>query len=181
MKEITLITGNVGKVKEFERLLGMSLRHQKVTLPEIQSTDVAIVAKTKAEAAYRAIRKPVLVDDTGLYIHAWGELPGALIAWFLDNVGNEGILRMLEGWEDRSARVATALGYCDSSGSQVYTGELKGSIAESVQGENGFGYDPIFVPENYSKTFAAMSHAEKDAISMRAQAIQHLRRAVLEP
>lgn len=179
MKEITLITGNVGKAKEFERLLGIEVHNQRIELPEIQATDVTKVAKVKAEAAYSILQKPVFVDDTGLYINAWGELPGALIAWFLDNVGNEGILKMLEGWDNRTAKVVTALGFCDENGSQVFVGELNGLIAETSKGESGFGYDPIFVPENQSKTFAEMTAEEKDAISMRAQAAQLLSQAIL--
>ncbi len=178
MQEVTLITGNAGKAKEFERLLGVKVLNQKIALPEIQATDVALVAKEKALAAYAVVQKPVFVDDTGLYIHAWGDLPGALIAWFLDNVGNEGILKMLDGWGDRAATVVTALGYCDASGARVFVGKLEGTIAEVIRGENGFGYDPIFIPENQLKTFAEMNAEEKDAISMRAQAAHSLRRAI---
>ncbi|HEX6462562.1 MAG TPA: RdgB/HAM1 family non-canonical purine NTP pyrophosphatase [Candidatus Saccharimonadales bacterium] len=179
MKALTLITSNAGKAKEFELLLGVTVHHQKVELPEVQATAVAKVAKAKAEAAYQALQKPVLVDDTGLYINAWGELPGALIAWFLDNIGNEGILKMLEGWGDRSARVMTALGYCDENGSQVFIGELAGSIAKVARGKNGFGYDSIFIPEGQPKTFAEMTSQEKNAISMRAQAAHYFREAIL--
>lgn len=179
MKELILITGNVGKAKEFERLLGVKVHNLKVELPEVQATDVVKVAKAKAEAAYELLQKPVFVDDTGLYISAWGELPGALIAWFLDNVGNEGILKMLKGWDDRTAKVVTALGYCDENGPQVFVGELNGSIAVMNKGENGFGYDSIFIPENQARTFAEMTSEEKDAISMRAQAAQLLRQAIL--
>lgn len=178
MAQLTLITGNEGKAREFERLLGLEVAHQKVPLPEVQDTDVAVVAKRKAEAAYAAVGAPVFVDDTGLYLNAWNNLPGALIAWFLDNVGNEGILRMLEGWPDRSARVVTALGYCDEQGSRVFIGEVAGTIAEVMRGDNGFGYDPIFVPDGQTgqaKTFAEMGPEEKDAHSMRALAAQQLR------
>ncbi len=175
MERITLITGNLGKAQEFGRLFGQEISHQKLTLPEIQHTDVAIVAKAKAEAAYQQLKQPVFVDDTGLYIKAWGNLPGALVAWFLDNVGNEGIIRMLEGWDDRSAKVVTALGYCDRNGPLVFVGEVLGTIANAPTGENGFGYDPIFIPEGQSKTFAEMDGAEKDANSMRALAAQAMK------
>lgn len=168
MKEITLITGNAGKAEEFSRLLGTQVLHEKIPLPELQATDVAVVANAKAEAAYLALQRPVFVDDTGLYISAWNNLPGALIAWFLDNVGNDGLIRMLSTWEDRSAKVITALGYCDEMGSRVFTGEVNGVIALEPIGENGFGYDPIFIPDGQHKTFAEMTATEKDAVSMRA-------------
>lgn len=170
MNTLSIVSGNQGKITEFTRLLGRNIEGKTLELPEIQSTDVREVAQAKAEAAYAQLGTPVFVDDTGLYINAWNQLPGALIAWFLDNVGNEGIIKMLEGWADRSARVVTALGYCDENGSRVFVGELAGSIAEAPKGENGFGYDPIFIPQNTTKTFAEMTDTEKDAISMRAQA-----------
>ena len=175
MEQLTLITGNQGKAAEFSRLLGKDITHQKIALPEIQHTDVAVVATAKAEAAYQQLQCPVFVDDTGLYINAWGNLPGALIAWLLDNVGNVGIVRMLEDWDDRSARVVTALGYCDENGVQVFVGEVTGTIAEQPKGENGFGYDAIFVPEGQTKTFAEMNDAEKDSNSMRALAAQAMK------
>jgi XTP/dITP diphosphohydrolase len=168
MEKLLLITGNKEKATEFSRLLGVSIIHQKITLPEIQNTSVSTVAKIKAEEAYSLVNRPVFVDDTGLYINAWNNLPGAFIAWFLNNVGNEGILRMLESWDDRSAKVITALGYCDQNGSQVFIGEITGKIANSVKGKNGFGYDPIFIPDGQSKTFAEMNAKEKDSHSMRA-------------
>ena len=172
MVQITLITGNEGKAQEFGRLLGMEILHQKISLPEVQHTDVAVVAKAKVEAAYQELQQPVFVDDTGLYVNAWGNLPGALIAWFLDNVGNDGLIRMLEGWDDRSAKVVTALGYCDENGPQVFVGEVSGAIAKAPRGNNGFGYDAIFIPEGQGKTFAEMDDAEKDVNSMRAIAAQ---------
>lgn len=178
MEEITLITGNEAKADEFSRLLGMTVLHQKLSLPEPQETDVAVVAKAKAEAAFETINQPLFVDDTGLYINAWGELPGALIVWFLDNVGNEGLVKMLAGWSDRSARVVTALGYCDHNGSQVFVGEVAGNIAEKPKGDNGFGYDAIFIPDGQNKTFAEMDAIEKDQYSMRALATQVMKKVL---
>ena len=175
MQELTLITGNQGKAAEFSRLLGMAVQPEKIPLHEIQATDVHEVAKAKARTAYSVLQRPVFVDDTGLYINAWGQLPGALIAWFIDNIGNTGILKMLDGWESRDAKVVTALGYCDANGVRVFSGELKGKIAHSPRGENGFGYDEIFIPQGYNKTFAEMTAQEKDAISMRTLAAHEMR------
>ncbi|HEX7632718.1 MAG TPA: RdgB/HAM1 family non-canonical purine NTP pyrophosphatase [Candidatus Saccharimonadales bacterium] len=175
MKTVTLITGNENKATEMGRLLGIEVLHTKLSLPEIQDLSVAKVAELKAEAAYREVGSAVLVDDTGLYIDAWKGLPGAFIAWFLDSVGVEGILLMIKAWEDRSARVVTALGYCDEQGVKVFVGEVAGAIPEQARGDGGFGYDPIFIPEGQSKTFAEMSAEEKDACSMRALAAAQMK------
>lgn len=178
--KITLITGNENKAKEFERLLGFAIEHQKVDLPEIQATDVRDVSVAKIKIAYEALGTAVFVDDTGLIIDAWGELPGALIRWFLDNVGNEGILKMLGDSDKRGARVITSIGYKDASREFIVTGEVEGSIASELKGENGFGYDAIFIPEGYTKTFAEMTNSEKDAVSMRALAAKALREKLLK-
>lgn len=169
---LTILTGNQNKVTEFERLLGTTLENVKIDLTEIQSTDVREVAKHKAEEGFKHLGKPCFVDDTGLTIHAWGTLPGALIKWFLEGVGNEGILKMLGDTQSRQATVTTAIGYCDKNGPQVFVGELNGTISDMPRGDNGFGYDAIFVPEGSDRTFAEMNAEEKDAISMRSLAAQ---------
>lgn len=175
IKEITLITSNENKVQEFERLLGFKIKHQKIDLPEPQATDVRKVAEEKATKAYELLGRACLVDDTGLTIHAWGELPGALIRWFLDNVGSQGIIKMLGEDAPRDATVTTALGYCDENGSRVFTGEVHGKIAQFPIGDNGFGYDPIFIPDGQSKTFAQLSDIEKDNCSMRQLAVRSMK------
>lgn len=173
-QKITLLTGNSHKVKELSRLLGVELNHQKIDLPEIQSTSVAEVAKVKAEEAFQIVKKPVLVDDTGLAIRAWNNLPGALIKWFIDNVDCAGIIEML-GEKNRSAFASTALGFCDKNGSRVFVGEVSGKISDIPRGENGFGFDPIFIPDNASKTLAEMTGEEKDWFSSRAMAAAKMR------
>ena len=166
--ELVMITSNVNKASEFERLLSMPVVHHELDLVEIQSTDVAEVAKHKATEAYKQIKKPCFADDTGLTINAWGNLPGALIRWFLDEVGTEGVLRMLESFDDRTATVTTALAYCDEEGVKIFTGRVEGFLSDAPKGENGFGYDEIFVPDGQELTFAQMTTEQKDAISMRA-------------
>lgn len=169
---LTLITGNQGKVAEFQALMGVELQSQKLSLTEIQSLDVTEVARHKAAEAYTAIGSPVLIDDTGFAIGAWNGLPGALITWFLQTVGNQGILRMAADLTDRSVAVTTALGYADEHGVQVFTGTLHGTLAHEERGDNGFGYDTIFIPDGHDRTFAEMTDKEKNGISMRRLAIE---------
>lgn len=173
--EVTLITGNRGKALEFEKLLGFPILFKKVPLTEIQSTDVAEVARAKALEAYGILGTPVLVDDTGFELIAWNGMPGALIAWFLDCVGNQGILKMADGFDDRRVTVTTALGYADANGAQVFLGRLGGELATEERGDNGFGYDPIFVPDGSALTFAEMTSEEKNTVSMRKRAVDQLK------
>jgi XTP/dITP diphosphohydrolase len=177
LDRITLITGNAGKAAEYAALLGTGVTPARAELTEVQSLDVAHVAVRKAADAYAQLREPVLVDDTGLTVHAWNGLPGALVAWFIDTVGPQGILDMAAGITDRRATVSTALGYADADGVQVFTGTVDGSLATEPRGASGFGYDPIFIPDSDSshRTYAQMTSEEKNKISHRRRAVEAMR------
>jgi XTP/dITP diphosphohydrolase len=96
LDRITLITGREGKAAEYAAMLGIDVAPAKAELTEVQSLDVAAVAARKAADAYARLRQPVLVDDTGLTIHAWNGLPGALVAWSIDTVGARGIVQVYD-------------------------------------------------------------------------------------
>jgi non-canonical purine NTP pyrophosphatase (RdgB/HAM1 family) len=172
---ISLITGNEGKAREYATLLGIEVSAVKEDLIEIQSLDVVDVVTRKVQDAYSKVHSPVLVDDTGLTLNAWNGLPGALVAWFLNSVGPQGILDMAAGMTDRAATVTTALGYADVNGARVFTGTLQGHLTTERRGDGGFGYDSIFVPAGSDLTFAEMSSEEKNQISHRRLAVEELR------
>ncbi|MGP4113991.1 RdgB/HAM1 family non-canonical purine NTP pyrophosphatase [Streptomyces sp. 4N509B] len=172
---LSLVTGNEGKAREFTTLLGIEIVPVKEELIEIQSLDVMEVARRKAADAYSKLRRPVLVDDTGLHLKAWNGLPGALIRWFVDQVKIEGILNMAAGVSDRSATAIAALGFADANGTRVVSGTLHGTLATVQRGNGGFGWDSIFVPAGWDITFAEMSSEQKNAISHRRRATDALR------
>jgi XTP/dITP diphosphohydrolase len=176
MNRLTVVTGNPGKAAELSRLLQMEVDHRALDLPEVQSTSVREVVAAKAQAAYEQLGRPVVVDDAGLTIKAWGDLPGALIKFFIknDHVGPAGIIKML-GDSPRQAMVEVALGYCDERGVQVAHGVVDGQIPDQPRGSGGFGFDTIFVPDGHIKTFGEMTAAEKDACSMRRLAVDQLK------
>jgi XTP/dITP diphosphohydrolase len=180
LDRIALITGNAGKAAEYAAMLGIDVTPAKADLTEIQSLDVAAVAARKAADAYAQLRGPVLVDDTGLAVQAWNGLPGALVAWFLDTVGAQGILNMAAGLTDRRAAVTTALGYADANGVQVFTGTVDGTIATELSGTSGFGYDPVFIPDTdpSHRTYAQMTSEEKNKVSHRRRAVDEMRSAL---
>lgn len=179
IKQINLITGNDGKAAEFAAMLGIEVTAVKRELPEIQSLDVREVAARKAADALQLLGEPVLVDDTGLAVEEWNGLPGALIAWFIDSVGPLGILNMAQGLTSRRATVTTALGYAAPGRPvQVFQGTLNGSLATSPRGTSGFGYDPIFIPEGETRTYAEMTPEEKNATSHRRLAVEQMKRSL---
>lgn len=170
-KEILLITGNKNKAEEVRAITGLNVQAKKLEILEIQALEVEEVAKAKALSAFQITGCPVIVDDTGMSIDALNGLPGALVSWFLDTLRPEGILKLMTGEENRKASVSTCIAYADQSGVFTFTGTIQGKIPESLRGENGFGYDPIFIPDGYDKTYAEMTGEEKNEISMRKIAL----------
>ena len=179
--EALFVTSNHNKAREAAEILGIELRSIALDLPEVQDLDVAQVAAVKAAAARAALDapdSPILVEDSGLVIETWNGLPGALTKWFLASVGNEGILRMLSGEENRSARAVSAVAIAFADGSaRVFLGEVGGVIGAESRGTGGFGWDPIFVPEGYSETYAELG-SRKHEDSHRARALRAARDAL---
>jgi XTP/dITP diphosphohydrolase len=177
MKAI-FVTTNEHKHREVQEILGITLRRADLDLPEIQAIDPAEVAAEKARSARAALGDtdlPVLVEDSGLMVDAWGGFPGALTRWVMKSVGNEGLLRMLAPEEDRSAMAVCVVALAEPDGKvRTFRGEVLGTVAESPRGEGGFGYDPVFVPHSSSMTYAEMGEG-KNADSHRARAFRAVR------
>ena len=177
MKAI-FVTTNEHKRREVQEILGVALEGANLDLPEIQAIDPAEVAAEKASAARKALGDPdlpVLVEDSGLMVDAWGGFPGALTKWVMKSVGNEGLLRMLASEEDRSARAVCVVALAEADGKvRTFRGEVLGTVAESPRGEGGFGYDPVFVPHGSSMTYAEMGEG-KNTDSHRARAFGAVR------
>ena len=179
MKAI-FVTSNEHKRREAAEVLGVELERASPEVPEVQALDVTEVAAAKALAAYEALgspEHPILVEDSGLVVEAWNGLPGAFTKWFVQSVGNEGLLRMLPPEANRLARAVCAVAVADGPFGEdvrVFLGEAPGSLATEPRGESGFGWDPIFVPDGSSLTYGQMG-AEKNADSHRARAFREVR------
>ncbi|MDD4738181.1 MAG: RdgB/HAM1 family non-canonical purine NTP pyrophosphatase [Candidatus Pacebacteria bacterium] len=168
-----LVTGNKNKIKEFEYILGFKIENIDLELEEIQSIDVEEVARHKARTAYNILQKPVIVEDTGVYFEELNGLPGALIKFFVKNLSLEKICSLIG--ENRKAKTIACIVSFDGEKEIIVKGETKGDIARHPRGNNGFGWDPIFIPEGYSKTFAELTSEEKQSKFMRQEAIAQLR------
>ncbi len=174
MKKLTFITGNAGKAKYLSDYFHTPIEHIKLDLQEIQSLNLKEVVEDKAKRAYEIIKSPVLVEDVSLAFGGLKKLPGPLIKWFLETLGNDGICNLLNKFEDRSAFAEVCFAICDENGVKVFNGEMEGSIAIEPKGEKGFGWDPIFIPKGYQKTWAEMTDDEKHATSMRKIALEKM-------
>lgn len=159
MSNITFITGNQSKADYLAKYLGFAVAHQKVDLDEIQSLDLREVVEHKVRQAYEIIQKPVIVEDVSLEFTAFGRLPGTFIKFYIDELPLETICRMVDG-VSREAVARCVFGYYDGERVEFFEGSLPGLVAQQPQGENGFGWDKIFVPEGYNVTRAALSEED---------------------
>lgn len=157
--KVTFITGNQSKADYLARYLGFPVEHLKLDLDEIQSLDLREIVEHKVRQAYEQVRKPVLVEDVSLEFAAFGRLPGTFIKYFVDEVPFETICSML-GNHPRKATARCVFGYYDGKQLELFEGSLDGEIATEPQGEGGYGWDKIFIPEGYEVTRASLNEED---------------------
>ena len=176
--KLKVITSNPGKVAEFQRMfgdLGIEMEHVKVPYDEVQTSDLEEVVRKGMDALRATGLRDFIIDDSGMFVDALKGFPGVYSAFVQKTVGNEGILTLMEGVEDRSATFKCCIG-CDVDGETIIvTGECPGVILNEARGTEGFGYDPIFSPDGES-SFAEIPLSEKNEISHRGNAVKLLRK-----
>ena len=173
MDKLYFATTNEGKIKEAREILGIKVEGIPLEIDEIQSLEPKEVAEKKAEAYFKEFKKPLFVEDVSLDFIALGRLPGVYIDSFSKELGNDGLIDLLKEEKDRSAIARTTICYIDGEGNtQVFVGEVEGTIATEQRGEKGFGWDPIFIPEGSEETFGEMEMDEKNNYSMRSKALK---------
>ena len=188
-KTIMIATGNMGKAKEFEKMFakaGYQIKTMKdfPELPEVQETGQTFEenARLKAETIANILQCPVLADDSGLTVDALGDMPGIYSARFAgeqksDASNNAKLLHELTDVadENRTAQFHCTLVFAaPQKESLVVEGIWNGRIARIPRGENGFGYDPLFIVDGLEKTSAELTPEEKNEISHRGQAMKKL-------
>ncbi|OGG78329.1 hypothetical protein A3A36_00840 [Candidatus Kaiserbacteria bacterium RIFCSPLOWO2_01_FULL_52_12b] len=162
MKSITFITGNAAKVQFMSDYFGRPFEHVKLDQPEIQSLDLREVTEAKARNAFAAIKKPVLVEDVSLVLLAMKKLPGPFIKWFVESLGDEGVCTLATQIGDRRAHVEIMFALYDGKNMQTFIGEMDGTIALKPDGENGLGWDTVFINDGYDITRAKMAEKDKE-------------------
>ena len=155
-KKITYVTGNWAKISSARQALeplGYEIDNIKIETPEIQADDVAEVAKYSAKWAAEELKIPVLKNDSGLFINALKGFPGVYTHYVADTIGEDGVLKLMEGVEDRSAYFKESIAYCEPGGEPiVFEGITKGKIDYKKSGSYGWDWDFIFIPEGEEKT-----------------------------
>jgi non-canonical purine NTP pyrophosphatase (RdgB/HAM1 family) len=160
MKDIVYVTGNKQKAKHFMSIMNMDIPHQAVDIEELQSLDIREVVEHKAREAYKQVGKPVIVEDTRLEFHALGRLPGTFIKWFQEELGYEGLCRLIDG-KSRSSTAGAAFAYYDGTDMHVFESEVAGEILDRPSlKESNFGWNVIFRPNGSEISFAEMKEEE---------------------
>ena len=187
--DLVCATANPSKVAEIEGYVpaGVRLLPRPVDVGHVVEDAGTLEgnARLKALAVVRATGKPALADDTGLEVEALGGAPGVETAYFAgpqatDAENREKLLGELHGVADRRARFVTVMLVAWPDGSEIVVrGECVGRIAESERGDGGFGFDPVFVPDDGDgRTFAEMTKDEKNSMSHRGRALRALAAAL---
>lgn len=192
MKKVLIATNNKHKVAEIETALDfegwefLALADCEPYPEPVEDADTFEGnALIKARAAHEATGLAALADDSGLAVDALGGAPGVFSARYCgvhgdDDANNAKVLAELEGVpdEERTARFVCALAFVDEDGTEITAfGTIEGRIAHGLSGEGGFGYDPMFLPDEFggAKTLAEVGQKEKNAISHRGNALRALK------
>lgn len=186
MRKLVFATNNAHKLEEIRAILGekveiLSLKdiHCDTDIPETADT-LEGNAALKAEFIYRHYGLDCFADDTGLEVEALGGAPGVYSARYAGGEGHDSeanmkkLLKELSGETNRKAQFRTAICLIEGGEEHLFEGVVKGEIIEEKRGNSGFGYDPVFVPEGFSQTFAELGAEIKNQISHRARAVQCL-------
>jgi len=170
-------TSNEHKFREGSLILrefSIALRRLPSKGQELQSSDPSEVAAHAAvQLSSSTNRRPLIVEDTALFINCLRGFPGTYASFVFNTIGVEGVLRLMSGVKRRDAEFVSAVAFCDNSSEpRLFVGRLGGEIAFRAAGRGGFGFDPIFVPSGASKTLAQMTLLEKCTVSHRAIALR---------
>ena len=180
---MTFATSNRHKFNEVSAILedyGIPVEMASLELREIQADALEEIAAEKAREACRRVNGPAMVEDTGLFIDSLNGFPGPYSAYVFHTVGNEGVLRLLEGASDRFATFQSVFAYCRPHDSpECFPSAVDGTIALECRG-GGWGYDPIFIAAGASgRTYGELGD-EKNRLSHRRMALEKLARWIHE-
>lgn len=196
MKRIIAASSNAHKIKEIQTIMGkfgMEVVSRKdAGVPEFEIVEDGETFEEnslkKAMEIMKVTGEITVADDSGLMVDYLGGAPGVYSARFAgeecdDNKNNEKLIKLLDGLtgDDRKAKFVSVITLVYPDGEiLVARGECPGRMVSVPTGENGFGYDPLFVPEGWDKTFAQLTDEEKNQISHRAKALEKLEKLLVE-
>ena len=175
MSKITLVTGNPNKLKELKAIASdhIEIASREVDLVEIQSLDLHEIVEDKVKRAYDIIQGPVIVEDVSAGLDDLEDLPGPFYKFFREKLGDLILVQLSGIAKSNKLTIQCLAAYYDGENLLFGHGIIKGTAVEP-RGENGFGFDPVVVPNGQDRTMAEMSAEEKNKISHRGKAFRDL-------
>ncbi len=186
LTKIFFLTNNEGKFKEAYLFLkenySIEIEHLKgLDIPEIQADDLEDIARFSLEWVLKFHRKSQFLEDSGLFIENLNGFPGPYSSYVYKKIGNTGILNILSPWINKNEQIRAyfkaVIAYYDLKKDkiEIFTGITRGTIAKEIRGKKGWGFDPIFIPdEGDGRTFAEMGTILKNKYSHRSKALRKL-------
>ena len=174
--DIYFLSSNIYKIKEVESILNsdkIKIIPIKIKISEIQSDDMTEIVTDKAIQAFRKVGRPILVEQTGLLIKEFGNLPGGLTQIFWDSLEADKFSKIFSNIGVAEVCAKTVLAFCDGKHIHTFEGTVDGHIVFPPRGDRSFQWDCVFEPVGYDKTFAELGY-EKNNISMRKKALDKL-------
>ena len=178
--DVIFASSNTHKYEEAEKILAefdIELGFFQTQLVEIQDESLSKIALQKALNAYEKCKKPVIVEDDGLFIDSLSGFPGPYSSYIFNTIGNNGILKLIG--DNRDAQFVAIIAFCDSSNEPtLFESSVAGTISKNIR-DGGWGYDPIFIPKNQNlpalppfsfKTYAELD--DKNKLSHRYEALK---------
>ncbi|HIA97312.1 MAG TPA: RdgB/HAM1 family non-canonical purine NTP pyrophosphatase [Candidatus Nitrosopelagicus sp.] len=169
--DVLFVSSNEEKYNEAKKILaefGIKLEFFQTELVEIQDDSLAKIAVQKALNAYDKCKKPVVIEDDGLFIESLSGFPGPYSSYIFNTIGNNGILKLIG--DNRDAQFVAVIAFCDSSNEPtLFVSTVTGTISKNIQ-DGGWGYDPIFIPKTQNKTYAEL--ANKNKLSHRYESLK---------
>ncbi len=177
---LSLVTSNKHKHEEIFSYLNskhIEIKWVQMSYEEIQADDNETISIDSCKKLTNKIRQPFFLEDTGLYIANLNGFPGPYSSYVQNTIGNENILKMAS---DSKAYFKTVITLYWRKNFYQFSGMLNGKISSKISGNLGFGYDPIFIPDNSNKTLGEMTTDEKNKISHRFLALKKLYGFIVE-
>ncbi len=178
--ELYFVTENKHKFSEMKEMLaacGIKLKQKKMKLQEPDLASQEEVALTKAKQAFAELKRPLIVEDTGVYFNAYRNFPGHLAKRIYESIGFDGLIALIKAAKNKRAYFKTVICYVGKKGKyKIFSGEMRGRLIERVvlPKKDRLPYEKIFVPEGFKKAVVQLSIREKNKISHRAKATTKL-------
>ncbi|MHA1109618.1 MAG: XTP/dITP diphosphatase [Promethearchaeota archaeon] len=182
---LSFLTGNTHKFQEVKVFIESSgldavITQKNVPLIEIQTDSIEEVAVHKVESVGDSIQGNYFVEDAGFFIDKLKDFPGVFSSYIQEMIGNEGVLKLMKDVTERDASFRSVIALKLENTIHTFHGRVDGKVSDDIKGTQGFGYDPIFIPDGLDQTFAEISMENKNSMSHRIHALQQMCDFLLE-